>query len=75
MKTRVLDGLVTKNVDSNMSAKPTKKNAKRTKELRQAKKIVAKEPLAIESFVSFHNCGGGNWLIAEWLEPVNLPQP
>jgi len=51
-----------------MSAKPTRKSTKRTKELSQAKNILAKEPLAIESFVSFHNCGGGNWLIAEWLD-------
>ena len=51
-----------------MSAKPTKKNTKRTKERRQVKKLLAKEPLAIESFMSFHNCGDGNWLIAEWLD-------
>ena len=54
-----------------MSAKPTKKNTKRTKEPRQGEKILAKGPLAIEEFISFHDCGGGNWLIAEWLVELN----
>ena len=52
-----------------MPAKSTKKNMKRTKELKQTKKIRAEKPPEIDSFMTFHNfSGGGNWLHAEWLE-------
>ena len=52
-----------------MPAKPTKKSTKRTKELRQTKKIQAKTPPAIDPFTPLHNyTGGGNWLQAQWLE-------
>jgi len=52
-----------------MSPKPTKKNTKRTKELRQAKETQAQKPPAIYLLTPLHNyTGDGNWLHAEWLE-------
>jgi hypothetical protein len=52
-----------------MPAKPAKKNTKRSKELRQAKRIQAPKLRASEAYTTFQNySAGGNWLNAEWLE-------